>query len=426
MSSRLHNVWISPRGLRRATAASVGALAFAMTAGSASAAVCNVPDASHRTIQSAADDTRCTEIVLDDQIYTEQVTIGRAGGIVLRGAGAGRTVISSPSRRTGSRYSTSFLSGFSYVIQVKPGTSATIKDLSIDGRGNATCAERYFGIRFVNASGTVDSVLVDNVRARGAEFACPNKIGIAATADRGSTSAVTIARSTVRRFEQTGILANGADATLTISDTVVRGVGPQSLIAQQGVRFASGAAGKVERGDISDLNFTGDPCKGTGAGISVEKAGAVTLSDSFIHAVDRGILLSENTTDKVVASKNRIVETLSGIAAKKNGSGKVELSGNGISGTTRSTARTVATCFDESGDGIALEGETGSVVSGNQIAGSGKSAIELRTGTGSLEVSKNGAVRSTGSDIEDKGTGNRLSMNLCLTSTPAGLCSGNP
>jgi hypothetical protein len=104
----------------------------------------------------------------------------------------------------------------------------------------------------------------------------------------------------------------------------------------------------------------------------------------------------------------------------------VEVSKNGFISTKRSTAATVATCFDESGDGVAVRNENDSLISGNSAADSARSAIELLAGTKNLDVRENQLVRSARADLEDKGSGNRLSKNLCQTSAPAGLCTGEP
>jgi hypothetical protein len=57
----------------------------------AEAATCTVPSVLHQTIQVAADDTKCTEIVLGPQVYVESVDISRS--VVLRGDSSTTTVI---------------------------------------------------------------------------------------------------------------------------------------------------------------------------------------------------------------------------------------------------------------------------------------------------------------------------------------------
>jgi hypothetical protein len=57
----------------------------------AEAATCTVPSAPHPTIQAAADDAACTEIVLGAQVYVESVDISRS--VQLQGDSSATTVI---------------------------------------------------------------------------------------------------------------------------------------------------------------------------------------------------------------------------------------------------------------------------------------------------------------------------------------------
>lgn len=406
-----------------------GAFLCLLSAGEAHAAPCAVPDARHPTIQSAANDSACTEVEVAAGIYSEQLNLNRTGGITIRGAGAGRTIIASPATRTRSLVLTSFLPLYSYVVQVRPGTQATLSNLTVDGGGNARCSERYFGIRFTSASGTLDHVVVENVLGRGTDFACANIIGVGVTSETGSsavTASLTIDGSTLRSFQQTALLANGPKTTLSVKDTVFHGAGAQSSLAQTAILVSSGAKGTIDRATVTDLTFTGDACKGLGTAVQLASAGSSTITGAVVITADRGVLLSKNTLGKMTVSGSRFVETFQGILSADNGSGLVAIDKNSFISTKRSTAANVATCFAESGDAIAVRSESASTISSNSAAASARCAIELLTGTSNLEVAKNQAVRSARADIEDTGTGNRLSQNLCTTSTPSGLCSGTP
>jgi hypothetical protein len=410
----------------------LGLAGLAAIAGDARAASCSVPSLKHLTIQGAANDKTCTEIVLSKHTYTEQVTLNRPDGIAIHGVGAGRTILASPALRLRSGVSTSFLPKYAFVVQVKPGTSATLTDLTIDGGGNAKCGIPYFGVRVVGATAELDRVVVQNVLGQGASFACANVIGVAVTADAGSppeTASLTLNDSTVRSFQQIGILANGPNASLTLQNTVLHGAGSESSLPQVGIQISAGAAGTLNRTTVTNVQFSGDPCTGVGTAVSFSGAGGVsTLSDSVINDVDRGVYLTENS-GQVTVSKSRFMNTLGGILSTNNGTGAtpiVTLSNNGFATTSRSTAATVATCFNDSGDAIAVGNEKSTVVSGNSAADSARCAVELLAGSASLTVNQNQAVRSTLVDIQDEGSGNNLSKNLCQTSMPAGLCSGPP
>ncbi len=401
--------------------------------GLASAATCSVPTATHPTIQSAANDSACSEISLGAQTYVEQVTLGRASGITLRGVGAGRTILQSPSRRVRSSVLTAFLPNYTYVVQVKPGTTATLRDLTIDGLGNASCGERYFGIRYTGASGELSGVVVKNVRGSGADFACKAVTSIALSADLSWKAALSVRGGTVVDFQQIGILAHGKNASLSVDNTVVHGAGAQSVLAQVGVQIESSAGGRLNRVTLTDLKYSGDPCAGIGTAIEIIGAAPSQVNDCVVHGVDRGIFISKNKLGPIEVANSRFSETLSGILSADNspgGSGiqAVQIRKNGFMDTRRSSADPVSVerCFAESGDAIAVRNEQNDIVQGNSAAASARCAFEFAESTASLEVAENQAVRSGRVDFEDRGSGNRLSKNLCQTSSPGGLCAGAP
>ena len=390
----------------------------------AHAAVCSVPSATYSTIQKAASDATCSQINVAAGVYTEQVTLGKTS-VTLRGAGAGRTIIKSPTTRARSTQPTSYLARYTYVIEVPPGGFARITDLTIDGGGNAACAERYFGVRFNNSQGSLERVIVDNVRGTGPSFACANVYGVAVTADSGGNGQLAVRASTIRNFQAVGILVSGTNAQAMLENNAVRGVGSQSQLAQTGILFSRNGGGSASRNNLSDLVFSGDPCTGLGTALASDGAAAVIYSTNVVHDTDRGIWLTKNTTAQAVLS-NRILNTLVGIVSSGNSAGTVNLNDNGIVDTARSTAATVATCFAESGDGIAIRTEQKSVVASNSISGSARSAIELLTDTASLDVQQNQTIGSGRYDLEDGGVGNHVENNRCKTSSPAGLCISVP
>jgi hypothetical protein len=391
----------------------------------AHAALCSVPSASYPSISSAAAAATCTEINVAAGTYVEQVSFGSKASVTVHGAGAGRTIIKSPATRVRSKLSTTFLPLYTYVVEVAPGGFARLTDLTIDGGGNAACTERYFGVRFNSAQGALERVVVDNVQGSGTSFACPNIYAVAATADSSGNAELAVRASTIRNFQVAGILVNGKDALATIENTEVRGAGSQAQQAQTGILFTRGGGGTANRNNLSLMQYSGDPCKGIGTALASDGAAAVTYTANVAHDVDRGLWLHSNTVEQT-ATGNRFLTALVGIVSASNSPGKVMLSGNGITGITRSGAATVSTCFDESGDGIAVRGEQKSAVAGNSIAAVARSAIELLPDSSSLDVEQNQTTGSGRFDLEDRGTANHLDNNLCGTSSPAGLCTAAP
>lgn len=389
-------------------------------AASAEAATCNVPNATYPTIQSAADDGNCTVIQVAAGTYTEQVSLGRTG-MTLQGAGAGRTIIRSPATRQPSVQATTFYPNYTYVIEVRPGSGADILDLTVDGGSNSFCGEPYFGVRFNNATGSLQRVAVDNVRSPGADFGCQNTVAVAATGEAGGTASLSMLNSTVRNFQKVGVLINGSTAAGAIFNNVIRGVGTQAFTAQNAIQFSRGGVGYARRNIVSDVQYTGDACLGLASGIVNFQAGQVQLQENTFLNVDRGIYLQQNPGDQTIF-KNRIRGGSAGIVSDSNGAGKVLISSNGISGITVSNISNAATCFPENGNGITVINETGSTLVGNSMADNPRVGILLSAGTSGLSVQQNQAVGAGTAEIQDSGTSNTLSLNACITSLPAGLC----
>ncbi|MCS6913545.1 MAG: right-handed parallel beta-helix repeat-containing protein [Myxococcales bacterium] len=405
------------------------ALAILSAASPALAVVCNVPSMAHPTIQSAANDMACTEIVIAAGVYVEQVTVGRVGSIFVHGAGAGRTIIRSPPMRVPSTFPTPFHPNYTYIVQVPPGTAADFADLTIDGTGNSYCGEPLFGIRFNNANGSLDRVVVENVRSPGADLGCQNTISVAITGDPGGGAVVSVLRSTVRNFQKVGVLVNGPTAAGGVFNTVIRGVGATPYTAQNGIQFSRGAAGSAQDNIIVDVHYTGDTCllgdTQVASGIITYQAGPVTLVGNYISGADRAILLRENVGAQVV-TLNRLVNNFGGIFSQLNGMGLVRISDNRITGTVRSNAGNVDMCFPDSGNALSVRQESGTALVLNHVADSARNGIELFPGATSTEVQQNRVVRGTRADLEDRGMGSSVTQNTCRTSIPPGLCAFAP
>lgn len=406
------------------------AMAISLSAsGTAHAVVCNVPSMTYATIQSAANDMACTEIAIAAGVYTEQLTIGRAASIFVHGVGAGRTIIRSPAVRAASTLPTTFHPNYTYVIQVPPGLAANFTDLTVDALGNSSCTEDLFAVRFNNSNGSVENVVIENVRSPGIAFGCQNNIALAATGDGGGSASLTVLHSTIRNFQKVGILYNG-NASGPVQNTVVRGVGAQNLIAQNGIQISRGAQAGLVRNTITNIHYTGDSCLGTdtqvGSGILLYQAGATTLQDNIITDVDRGIFLRENTGVQTIFH-NRVINSYAGISSERNAAGVVSLQDNRVVGTTQSPALNAGTtCFLDTGNAYSVLTENGTSLVLNWAADSARNNVELLPGATGADVQQNFFTRGARTDIENRGTGNGITLNTCRSSAPAGLCAYAP
>src|SRR5207245_7890215 len=66
---------------------------------------------------------------------------------------------------------------------------------------------------------------------------------------------VTISDNVVRRFQKTGIIANGGVDAI-IGRNIVEGVGPVDFIAQNGIQIGFGATALVSANSVSGNDYT--------------------------------------------------------------------------------------------------------------------------------------------------------------------------
>ena len=116
----------------------------------------------------------------------------------------------------------------------------------------------------------------------------------------------TISDNTVIRYQKNGITVSGVDAagaipsdpttSASVQNNVVRGEGPVTYIAQNGIQISFGASAKVVGNDVSLNNYT--PAKVTACGLLIYKAGGVGASSkdgiAFIKAENN---FHDNETD---------------------------------------------------------------------------------------------------------------------------------
>lgn len=142
------------------------------------------------------------------------------------------------------------------------GATANVVDVTVTASGlidvcDTAAATRLRGILFDGASGAISNTQVLNLThvtpvcgdsGNGIEV---RNFGASAT-----TCRVRIDGNTVTGYQKNGITANG-DVDATITDNVVDGLGPNSLIARNGIQLGFGATGMVKRNQVSGNEYTG-------------------------------------------------------------------------------------------------------------------------------------------------------------------------
>jgi len=131
-------------------------------------------------------------------------------------------------------------------------------------KGNVKNAEvygaLYYGVVVNGDNGPVSSVDVLNSRIHdiGDSPLNGNQRGVGIYY-RGFIGAVSgkVSGNTIGNYQKGGIVANGANANVNISDNTVTGQGPVAYIAQNGIQVGYGASAQVMRNTVTGNSYTG-------------------------------------------------------------------------------------------------------------------------------------------------------------------------
>ena len=234
------------------------------------------------------------------------------------------------------------------------------------------------------------------------------------------------------------------------------GVGPTSLIAQNGIEIFHANSAVLAGNTVSENIYTGGGAGNEATGLLLWDVGSLTASGNTLTLNDNdGYVFSDGTTPAAQSYfiQNNTVSNATdkvpgGAAGYGDGfqidssSAPITLSGNtitksaenGISllGTSNVTVSDNSTSKD-GGNGIYVggpgsgnaAGSSGNTISGNTVKKNGQTGILADSDSSANTFSGNIAAGNTRYNLADLGTGNTWSGNTCTPpgdSTPAGLC----
>jgi hypothetical protein len=126
----------------------------------------------------------------------------------------------------------------------------------------------YFGIVADAGFGSVEVTITDSwVHHIGDSPFNGSQHGVGiyyAAMEPGSRAKGHVARNTIERYQKGGIVANGSGATVDITDNTIIGLGPVSVIAQNGIQVGFGADATVMRNRVWGNAFTGQSTVSSG------------------------------------------------------------------------------------------------------------------------------------------------------------------
>jgi len=191
-----------------------------------------------------------------------------------------------------------------------------VDDNDIDGAGAGTTANpgttpdndtRYYGIYALNTTGDISNNDIKGIRhgpVNGPNYGLQSGVGIRVTARSGATSDVDITGNTVTDYQKNGMVITnfygGASVNADIDDNTVAGVGPTTVIAQNGIQVSSGADATITRNDVSGHDYT--PFTFAAVGLLIIDAGTLLADDNDVYNNMEGMYLQQ--TDDAVVTNN--------------------------------------------------------------------------------------------------------------------------
>lgn len=358
------------------------ALAFAnCVAVSANAAtvfvgVCGGP--SYPTIQAAVTAVPAgSTVYVCPGSYPEQVTINKR--LTLQGVASGtlnQAVVTAPAGGiVANTVSLATAYPIAAQIYVHDTRAVDISNLTVDGSGNnglTTCGvPNLVGIYYQDASGSIHDVVTRNQTsvpvngcAQGTGMGIFVQSGISLATGVAGTSTVTVLNSTVHDFQKNGITGNEVGTKLTVSSNEVRGLGPTSGAAENGIQLGFGATGRVNGNTVIDEIWAPDTSSDSGdaaTGILIFDVADATVVNNHVGNTQFGIAVAGDTTgeaDDATITGNTLDGTLIFDGIDVCGSSGGEITGNVVSGSTQSGIHLDGTCTGVTSGGTTVTGNT--------------------------------------------------------------------
>ena len=238
-----------------------------------------IPGPAYCTIQAAvtaASSSDTIDVNVGTGPYTEQVTIATSLTLV----GLGTPTILAPAS----------LPAAGDVVTIQgAGVSVEMSGFTVSGPGPSGCGSIGAGIHVLNGA---DANIHDNTitAIRDNPFSgCQNGVGIVVgSSSPSSTGTAIIRNNTIVDYQKNGIVVRTAGSSATIDGNTVTGMGPQTLIAQNGIQVSGGAFATVTGNDVS-----GHECNHVSCG-----------PDPLTQTQSVGILLFASATGTSVAGNS--------------------------------------------------------------------------------------------------------------------------
>jgi parallel beta-helix repeat protein len=253
------------------------------------------PNATFTSVQAAVTAAPAgSKIKVCRGTYTEQVTIPAGkDNLTLFSEGKFQAVLKAPP----------VMVDVKAIVRVSGAQNVTIRHFLITGPGGTGCDSIRYGVR-VDSGGS--ATITDNhiTAIHDTPFSgCQNgnavQIGRAAEMTTGSG---VVTHNLLDDYQKTGVVVDAAGSTATVDHNEIVGVGPTTLIAQNGVQISRGAVATVDHNKVSMNVYSLQTV--VSEGLLLFQAGAnssIDHNDSFLN--DDGVDLTQ--TSNITVSHNK-------------------------------------------------------------------------------------------------------------------------
>ena len=251
-------------------------------------------NAQYATIQAAINGAAPgTEIVVCAGTYVEQLTIPAGkDNLTLRSEKPLAAIIKAPA----------VLLGAKAIVDVAGAQNVTIRGFTITGPGGGACDSIRYGIR-VDMGGSATIVANHVTEIRDNPFGgCQNGIGIdVGRVSEGQNGSATIEKNIIDNYQKGGVVVSNTASSATVRDNEITGVGPTTLIAQNGIQISGGATATVEKNSVSQNIYS--PQTVVSTGILLFSPGNVTVDHNTASSNDVNIYVDAATNPVITHNK---------------------------------------------------------------------------------------------------------------------------
>lgn len=302
------------------------------------------------------------------------------------------------------------------IVEVIGAQNVSISHLTIQGPFSVVTGETY-GI-YVHGGGSARIAdnhisLISDSPLAGNQRGVAIQVGASAT-DPSFGSAI-IVGNVIDRYQKNGIQVSGAGSNASIEDNRIQGIGPNAIIAQNGIQIDLGASAKIRHNSISGNSYS--PGGGVGSGIVINQPGKLTISENDISRNDAGVYLTSSNTGTIVSNNFLTGNTygailvldttgavISGNVAIKNGVDDNSMGGIALSNSQNNRIEGNLSLSNK-GFGISIDAQsTGNTVTRNQLFGNSVfDANDLTTGGAGNTWTKNFGKTGSPADLVKPG-----------------------